>query len=351
MQFILDTGAKTCVLTEPLLTEFMNIDSMRSIQINGLGENQSITAHVADQVSLQVGDDISGTHVSLLVLPQGLLSFNELFGKPVYGIIGYEVFKQFVVEIDYENELLTLYDPKHFKKPKRYTKQPIKIERSMPFIEADVTHLSGKQERLKLLLDTGASKAASFLYENAPLPDQTIDAFLGKGIGGDIFGKLGRINSLHWGNFKFDDMVVGYPDQSDIGLNLKDGDWHGNIGGEVFKRFTVIFDYSNKNVYLRKNSNYKKVFKYNITGIELAVQNTNEGSLLTINHIRERSAAQTADLRVGDQLIFIDSHDLRDAGIGEAYYHLNKKAPSNIRIKVIREGEVLNKKIKLFPEL
>ena len=49
------------------------------------------------------------------------------------------------------------------------------------------------------------------------------------------------------------------------------GDRNGSVGGEVLKRFNMVFDYPNNKLHL-KNANFKNPFQYNLAGIELAAQ-------------------------------------------------------------------------------
>jgi len=44
---------------------------------------------------------------------------------------------------------------------------------------------------------------------------------------------------------------------------------NGSVGGEILKRFDVLFDYSNKTMYLKKNSNFDAPFNYNMSGMEI----------------------------------------------------------------------------------
>jgi S1-C subfamily serine protease len=43
----------------------------------------------------------------------------------------------------------------------------------------------------------------------------------------------------------------------------------GSVGGEILKRFSVVFDYKNEQLYLKKNSDYNEPFTYNESGVEI----------------------------------------------------------------------------------
>jgi hypothetical protein len=40
---------------------------------------------------------------------------SHMLGLPVHGLIGFNLFKDYIVKIDYSGEKLTLYRPEHYK--------------------------------------------------------------------------------------------------------------------------------------------------------------------------------------------------------------------------------------------
>ena len=75
--------------------------------------------------------------------------------------------------------------------------------------------------------------------------------------------KIGRINKMTFEGFEFSEMIVTYPDPNAYMDSMKLGliFRHGTLGGEVLSRFTVIFDYANEKLYLKKNAAYRKSFE------------------------------------------------------------------------------------------
>ena len=105
MNFILDTGVRTTMLTETMVAGFLNLDTLSTVKVRGLGEGDPIEAALARNVSISL-PGVEGSGINLIVLPEGVISYSGLFGKPVYGIIGYEIFRQFVVEINYTQKFV-----------------------------------------------------------------------------------------------------------------------------------------------------------------------------------------------------------------------------------------------------
>lgn len=78
-----------------------------------------------------------------------------------------------------------------------------------------------------------------------------------------------------------------------------------NVGMEFIKRFNVIVDYQNKNIYLQPNRNYKpeKSSFFTLKGFK-PTRTTNEG--FVIQALIVDSSAENAGLNIGDEIISIN---------------------------------------------
>jgi membrane-associated protease RseP (regulator of RpoE activity) len=124
----------------------------------------------------------------------------------------------------------------------------------------------------KLLIDTGNSDAIwLFPARKAEIvvPQKNFHDFLGRGFNGEIFGRKGRIKEFALGKFKFENPIVAFPDSASY-RNLKMAESRlGSIGGELLKRFVIIFNYKERSFHVKKNAHFNLPFFYNMTGIEL----------------------------------------------------------------------------------
>jgi len=99
MNFILDIGAKTTILTEPSILPFLRVKTFEKITVRGLGRGEEIEADLARDINIDM-PGAKGSGINMVVMPQDVISYSGMFGKPVYGIIGYDLFGQFTVEIN-----------------------------------------------------------------------------------------------------------------------------------------------------------------------------------------------------------------------------------------------------------
>ncbi len=351
MNFILDTGVRTTILTEPLLANFLDLDSMRTIKVRGLGDGEPLDAKLADNVSISLPGGVEGRGFNLLVLPEGLASYSEMFGKPVYGIIGYEIFNRFGVEINYQREYIRLWDPFRMPKLKRWESMPMILRRGKPYVDATLVDHEGQEWEKKWLIDTGASMAVSLFEDDLSLPHPHIEAFLGKGLNGNVYGKLGRSPAFRIGGFEMNEVITGFPDPNALGFShTTDEVWYGNIGAEVISRFRVFFDYPHRMVYIKKTPDLDREFEYNVSGLEILTVGNHYDTFI-ISYVRPGSPAEQAGLMVNDEVLGVNGLSIQGQAIDEVYDYLSKKPGKTLYLKVKRGDQVLKKRFRLKAEI
>src|SRR3989337_2054526 len=119
LKFILDTGVRTAILTQKTFTDILNLSYSRKYTISGPGGVQIIDAYITNNVSLEL-PGVMGRGHALLVLGEDYLELRNYLGTDVHGILGYELFSRLIVQVDYDKKVLTLYNPKAFKKRRRF---------------------------------------------------------------------------------------------------------------------------------------------------------------------------------------------------------------------------------------
>lgn len=271
LTFLLDTGvAETSIFS--LENKEVKLATLEKIKFSGLGGNASIDGFRSDHNTGKIGKSFINNSLSLFIIVDQDFNISSHVGIPVNGIIGYHFFKNHPVSIDYATKKIMIYNDESLfrKKIKKFEALSISIEKNKPYIEADV-EMTHEKKRSKLLIDIGNSDAIWLfptLIKNFVYNRPNIDDFLGRGFNGDIYGKRSRIHGFYLGNFQFDRPLTAMPDEFSIQhVNLVDNR-RGSIGGEIMRRFTVIFDYPNQKLYLRKNKNYNDPFHFNMSGLD-----------------------------------------------------------------------------------
>jgi len=351
LKFILDTGVRTAILTEKTFSDILNLTYSRKYTISGPGGQKVVDAFVTNNVSL----DLPGVHGeghALLVLETDYLELRNYLGTDVHGILGYELFSRFIVQIDYENKRLLLTTPEYFRKRARFRSLPITIEDTKPYLRATVEMNDSTQINTKLLIDSGASHGLVLEPSSdskITVPERHIKSIIGRGLGGIISGQIGRISSVDLGDFRIPEVICNFPDPNSYMDTLKAGRMifrHGSIGGEILSRFTVIFDFPAEKIHLKKNHSYKKKFYYNLSGLTLKAK----GSSLRrfeISDVRVNSTAEKAGLKVGDLILKINGINSGELDLNTVNGFFNSKPGKKIVLDIDRAGERTKKTFRL----
>jgi hypothetical protein len=341
LKFIVDTGVRTAILTQKTFSDILQLPYSRKYSISGPGGEKIIDAYVTNNVSLTL-PGVKGVGHAMLVLEEDYLQLRNYLGIEVHGILGYELFSRFIVEIDYEKKLLTLSVPEKFRKRRRYSEIPMIVEDTKPYILSVLELSPTNIMTAKLLMDTGASHGLMLEPMSDPrvvVPEKTVNTIIGRGLGGDITGKIGRIESLKLGDFTITNLLANFPDPNSYMDTLKSSLTfrHGSVGGEILSRFTVAFDYPQGKVFLKKNTAFKKKFYFNLSGIDIKAKGA---SLKTfeVTNVRRGSPGDKAGFKEGDIIITINGLPTSDYTLNEINALLNTKPGKKLSISFQRDN-------------
>ncbi len=347
LNFILDTGVSSFILTDPSLSKKIKLNYSRTVNIRGAGNEQFVTGKVSVGHSLSFGF-VQIDHTSLVALDQDILQLSEYMGIPVHGIFGHELFERFVVSIDFSAKQITLTEPDHYKEKKRFgTKYPLMVTQSKPYIEVTaIAQKSDTYQPIRLVIDTGAGHALMLnTSENSSivLPDKTIRANLGKGLNGSIDGHIGRIEKFRVGKFEFKDIIASFPDSLSFGSKFmfdSTATRQGSIGGELLRRFVLTFNYRAGYILLKPlAARYKETFEHDMSGMEVRARGIHLDEYF-VTYISPGSQAQQAGVEVGDQIMFLNNRNYKNLTINDIYNQLSKKQGYGIELFLRRKTEL-----------
>ncbi len=355
LKFILDTGVRTAILTEKAYSDILNLPYTRKYTLAGPGGVKLVDAYVTTNVSLDM-PGVHGQGHAMLVLEEDYLELRNSLGTDVHGILGYELFSRFVVQIDYERKMLTLTIPEKFRRKRKYDEIPITVEDTKPYITVVAEMNDTSKVSLKLLVDSGASHGLILESESDDrivMPKDIISSVIGRGLGGAITGKIGRLKSLDIGDYKIMDVIANYPDPNSYMDTLKMNRVtfrNGSMGGEILSRFSVIFDFPDNKIFLKKNSSFNKKSYYNLSGLTIRAK----GSRLRnfeISDVRANSSAEKADLKIGDAILSVNGYRVEDLELNNVNNLFNSKPGKKIVVEIDRKGEKMKKEFRLESQI
>lgn len=351
--FILDTGSESGLVFDRWVIGENNLVNAREIPVYASNGNKVTDLLVASDLNIKM-TGVEASQQTMLVLKENNLDIRGLLGIDAHGILGSELFNRFVVEIDYEEEKIRLYDHSKFKAPKGYKKIKIDVKGFRPYIITEIKQKGQKKIKASLLIDTGASSAI-FLdeerHDEVILPKKTIEHTLGSGITGNLEGKIGRIKKINiGGKFKFRKVLTSYPQNWKIQKSLTDDNGsivrYGTIGSDVLSKFKVIYDYMNGVAYLKKEKNYRERFKFNRAGFTFMARGKQLNEFI-VNSIIPNSPAEEVSLEVGDEIIAISGRPVFSYSMSQLNAFLRGALGSYLELIIQRNGELYKKRIRL----
>lgn len=356
LKFILDTGVGSTIITSLPGGEEIYLTHTRTVSLSGLGEGEAVEAFYSDANQLRIGD-VVGQNLEILFLKEDIFKLSSFMGTNVHGIIGYDLFNNFAVEVNYISNELDLYDPELFNrkferlaKHRLWHRYPIILQDKKPYIYVKMKHQEeAPLKDLRLLIDSGSSNAFS-LYEitddEIKIPESNINTLIGVGLSGNVNGYLGRIEEMQLGDYTFEEPVIAYPDSHAIRQAFTLGDRNGSLGGEVLRRFKMIFNYQKGYVLMRSNRDYKENFYYNISGIEVNTPIPNI-PLYVVSQVREGSPADKEGIMKNDVIKYINGHPTAQMDLNEILSYFQKNKTSRIRLGVERDSKYRTYSFKL----
>lgn len=348
LRMIFDTGAEHTILFDKTLTDILNIPYERQIKVMGSDLSQELFAQIARSISITLDDDFTVKR-DIVVLEEDYLHFNANNGIRIDGIIGGEFFKGLVVLINYKKNSLELYDADSYKPDKKATKHNITIQNFKPYVDADYISSSSANNdttQLKLLLDTGAS-ITNLLFTNSDtsivIPDHAIPGHLGKGLGGDIFGLVGKSRYIGIDSYGFNEVITYFQDIDSSLIVHPKVNRSGLIGNVVLSRFDqVAIDYTHSHLYLKPGKDYNKDFQYDKSGINMIAIGPKLNQYY-VSTVLIDSPAYKAGIRPGDLIKKYSWWSTRWYSLEGLTNRFCGKEGKNIKLTILREDKKLKK--------
>lgn len=387
LNFLLDTGVAETILFSLEDKKEVRFFNAEKILLRGLGGQEAVEGLKSTNNILEFSSMKYRNHMLYIILDPDF-NLSSHVGIPVNGIIGYHFFRNNLIEVNYKKRKVIVYEDNKLNRKKiekKYKKIPITIEKSKPYMLSNVVQ-DDKKIPIKLLIDIGNSDAIWLFQDRSELikvPAKNFEDFLGRGFSGDVKGKRAVIKKFEMGDFEFNNPVVAFPDSISVKNVNMVPDRKGSVGGEIMKRFALVFDYKNNQLYLKKNSDYTAPFSYNKSGVEIQqnglqwVQETvrmetvplsskfNESDgirvftndfkykfqlkpIYEIAHVRQNSPAANAGLLKGDVLIRINNNPINKLSLQEINALFKEEEENWITLEIERDSEILKFRFQLY---
>lgn len=349
LRFVLDSGISNTIITELTGLDTLALNYARQLKISGLGDGVSAEAWystgnlmIVDQEDYP-GTGIRGDSVEVFIMMDNRFELSQQLGIQVNGLLGSDFFSDFVVEIEPLDRYITFWDREHYnfrKIRKSFTPVPLTILNNKAYVDAFVEQEDGTSLTTRLLIDTGASLAMWIAPSADPqihVPARTVKSLLGQGLSGDIAGVNGRVKQVRIGSHVFRHPIVSFPDSSAIaGIKLGPSR-HGSLGNDILRRFTVIFDYEGRMMYLRPNKWFNTPFSYNRSGMDVEKPLPNV-PIYRIYSVIPDSPSDQAGVKPGDLIEYINYLPVINLNLDDINNILHGEEGKTVRLRINRDG-------------
>lgn len=346
LNFLVDTGVRSNILFSKDLGDALGLEYTRRLNLVGADGNADLMASVSPINHFDLGP-VEGIFQSLLVLEEEFVELESVIGIPIYGILGYEFFKYNPVKINYDDGKIVFYKPNGLKwRPLLYRKLDMAVYDSKPYINATVKQKDGSIIHPRLLIDTGANHGLLLNRETTEaitMPPLFIESALGQSLGGVLFGYIGRVDYMKFANFKLDEVLTSYPDETPFSYVIRNSGRFGSLGAEVLGRTRLVFDYPRNRLFVRKAENFYEPFDYDMSGLALK-KIPNDDNRIYVSDIRTGSPAHLAGIQISDEILVLNKIPTFIWELTEINKLLRSEPGKEVQMEIRRyEGDDLTK--------
>ena len=261
MLFIFDTGG-TGTLMDSLSAVNAGIKKDEGRNVNVIGSGGARDYAIASHQNVSLPGSIKINDIELVLM--NLSSFSSAVKDTIHGIIGYDVLSRYTTKIDFERRKIFLYSNIKSADTAGYVRIPFEFNKGIVIPRFPIAIKLDNNETFtgRVMFDSGADLTllVSAPYRNFHQFDSKIGKMTGskgRGLNFDTNDENAVIKGMSFNGFNFGPMSIELTKNDKA--EPKDG-YLGIIGMDIIKRFHVILDYVNKNIYLKPNALYHQPF-------------------------------------------------------------------------------------------
>ncbi len=350
LKFIFDTGAEHTILTKREISDLLHVPYEHEFRVTGSDLKTPLVAYLARRIRFEIPEKVSAPSEDILVLQDDYFSFEEYAGVDVHGILSAVMFSKYLIKINYERRMITLYDRETYKyRESDFTPVPLEVFRNKLYLNTQLEVVPDSTAKVKLLIDTGAGLSMLLFTDTHPLvhpPARVLPSNIGMGLGGYIEGFTGRVHSVALGEFT-QQGVVTYFQSLDTTLNLEYlNHRNGLVGNVILSHFLVVLDYQEGTMWLKPNRMYREAFIYDRSGLSIVASGSKFNEFV-VQNVLPNSPAEEAGILRDDRIVSIRRTPSGFYSLSDIQFILKKKPGKKIRIVVKRDGKRLKKTIVL----
>lgn len=251
VNLVLDTGGRSLILFGDSFSKLLTVLPDKEVRLNGYGRREYRSGKLSPDNKISVSD-VQGLGIGVVVTNDKHF-FPYAEGTLINGIIGYQIFSRFIVEIDYPNRKITLTEP--FARPhigEEFYSTDLMVKDTKPYIKAKLG-IAGVERDAFLYVDTGSSREVILFLKEGDLQleaSKVHRSYVGRGLNGAIQGYRGYGLWLMISCQKFTEVDTYLLEREFSNSELQDAS--GTIGSGFLRDFVIVLDYVNQKFYYKR---------------------------------------------------------------------------------------------------
>ncbi|UZD21137.1 retropepsin-like aspartic protease [Algoriphagus halophytocola] len=324
LEMIFDTGADGMALSP---------SAAKRMGINNTQDHESAVVGGKTNVQLSKNNTVH-LNDSLVMENQNLVIFPGMSGK-ADGIIGGGILRNYTTRIDFDKQVIELYDFNSFEAKKDAKFLPVDFNSGLPVIP--ITYfLDNKDKELtaNMVFDTGAGYNIIFFGPYVG-KENLEEGFKAKfystnySMGMATPTKMGYMDYAKLGDHKLENLLIS--------LQAEDpdkGKWNtdaGSFGLELIKKFNVTIDRLHQRLYLEPNKNYERPTDFVLAGMVLHFNDEDE---LEVNQVIGGTNASSEGIKPGHKILMINDFNAEDLLIVENRFELINEENEEFTLRI-----------------
>jgi hypothetical protein len=264
----------------------------------------------------------------------------QVYGERIDGIIGYSVFRRFILKVNYDSMRITFCTNGTIRYPRGgYLMKPVINQ----LVTQPLRIKDAKAVHARFLYDMGAGLcmllSRDFVADSMFLDSRRKHYVKeGEGLGGKIDMELTVIKEIRVGPYRFRNVpILIFTDETNVTQYPQLG---GILGNDLLRRFNVIINYNKGDIYITPNRHYLENFDYSYSGMELYMID----SRIIAGDVAKGSPAEEAGVKEGDEVLAVNANFNQNLN----QYKIALQQPGEkVKLVLRRNGELVLVQFKI----
>jgi hypothetical protein len=283
--------------------------------------------------------ELTGMLLSLPSLPENdKPNFEPQVGRPYQGTLGADLFARVVVELDYARQTVRLFDPAGYQYSGAGKTFRLAFNNGMPLVQAKL-NVAGKTIEGNFIVNTALAEPVLISSHVAEAHHLSVSHLKILPIADDLDATAeaaeGRLKEFQIGPFDVQSALVEFSKGKLPGTG--DAKLVGEIGGEMLRRFNVIFNYERQQIIFDPNSEFHADDNENMSGLSIIASGSNLKTFV-VTQVRSGTPAAEAGIQKGDEIAGVDEEPAADLSL-VAVRDLFRQVGHSYKLLIERNGQ------------